>query len=144
MQNGSYHTSAIQHKIAEPLGSVASQLRAAIDPPSSIIYNTRAYATMLHRSPDKTAFSFLKGLDLAADLLITSWVKLNSYDLDFNLGLGKPMAVRRGRFPPVEGLVFLLPKILYGEIAVGLCLRNDDMERLKIDDMFAEYAVYRG
>ena len=144
MQNGTYQSSAIQNEIAKPLGSVASQLRSAIDPPSSITYNTRAYATLLHRSPDKTAFSFLKGLDLAEDLLITSWVKLNSYDLDFNLGLGKPMAVRRGRFPPVEGLVFLLPKSLDGEIAVGLCLRSDDMQRLKVDEMLTEYAVYRG
>ena len=144
MQNGTYHTSTIQKLIAEPLGSVASQLRLAIEPPSSIVYNTRAFATMLHRSPDKSCYSFLKGLDLTADLLITSWVKLNSYNHDFNFGLGKPKAIRRPRFPPVEGLIFLLPKSSDGEITASFCLRSDDMERLKADEVFAEYATHIG
>ena len=144
MQVGTYHTFPLDQLLAEPLGGVASQLRSAIEPPTQIVHNTRAYATVLDRSADKSCFSFLIGLDLTADLLITSWAKLDSYALDFGIGLGTPRAVRRPRFPPVEGLVFLLPKSGDGGVAVQLCLRSDDMDRLKFDESFVDFAAYIG
>lgn len=145
MQNMTYHTYTVQKLVEEPLGCVASQLRSALEPKTSNLgYNTRALATSLNRSPDKNLLSVTATLDLSADIMLSSWAKLDCYELDFNLGLGKPESVRRPQFEPVESLIYLMPRALDGEIAVGICLRDEDMERLKADEEFAKYGRYIG
>lgn len=125
------------------MGILASQLRSAVDPKtSSLAYNTRALATFLDRAPDKDSISFTATLDLSTDIMLSSWAKLGCYGLDFNLGLGKPEAVRRPQFDPVESLIYLMPRAPDGEIAVGFCLRDEDMERLRADEEFAKYGKY--
>jgi len=68
------------------------------------------------------------------------------YDFDFGFGIGKPEAARRPRLTEGarEGLVFFLPKTLDGEIAVGVCLRDEDMKRLRGDEEFANFGTYVG
>lgn len=145
VQNMTYHTYTLQKLIEEPLGGVASQLRSALDPKtSSLGHNTRALATVLHRTSDKNIVGFTATLDLSADIMLSSWAKLDCYELDFNLGLGKPEAVRRPQFEPVESLVYLMPRTLDGEIAVAICLRDEDMERLRADEEFAKYGRHIG
>ena len=127
------------------MGGVASQLRSALDPKTSNPgYNTRALATFLNRTPDKNIFSFTVTLNLSADIMFSSWAKLDCYELDFNLGLGKPEAVRRPQFEPVGSLICLMPRTLDGEIAVTIYLRDEDMERLRADEEFAKYGRYIG
>ena len=76
--------------------------------------------------------------------MFSSWAKLDCYELDFNLGLDKPEAVRRPQFEPVESLIYLMPRTLDGGIAVAICLRDEDMERLRADEEFAKYGRYIG
>jgi len=78
------------------------------------------------------------------DVRLSSWAKENCYDLDF--GFGKPTAVRRPQFAEGsrEGLVYFLPKTLEGGIFVGVCLRNDDLEKLRRDEEFARFGSYVG
>ena len=143
--NMTYHTYTLQKLVEEPLGGVASQLRSALDPKTSNLgYNTCALATFLNRSPDKNIISVTATLDLSADIMLSSWAKLDCYKLDFNVGLGKPEAVRRPQFEPVESLIYLMPRTLDGEIAVAICLRDEDMERLRADEEFAKYGRYIG
>lgn len=111
---------------------------------SNLGYNTRALATFLNRTPDENIISFTATLDLSADIMFSSWAKLDCYELDFNLGLGKPEAVRRPQFEPVESLIYSMPRTLDGEIAVAICLRDEDMERLRADEEFAKYGRYIG
>lgn len=145
VNNMSYHTYKLEELLGEPLCSVTSQLRSAIDPRTSNLgYNTRALATLLNRTQDKNNIDVTATLDLAVDIMVSSWAKLDCYNLDFNLGLGKPDSVRRPQFPPVESLIYLMPKRLDGEITVGICLRNEDMERLRVDEEFAKYGKYIG
>lgn len=145
VQNMTYHKYTLHKLIEEPMGAVASQLRWALDPKTSNLrYHTRALATFLDRVPDKSIVSFTATLDLSKDIMLSSWAKLDSYELDFGLGLGKPEAVRRPQFEPVESLIYLMPKRLDGEIAVGICLRDEDMRRLRADEEFAEYGRYVG
>ncbi|KAF2187607.1 hypothetical protein K469DRAFT_661572 [Zopfia rhizophila CBS 207.26] len=145
LQNMTYHTYTLQKLVSEPLGGVASHLRSALDPKTSRLgYRTRALATFLNRTPDKNVISFIATLDLSADIMLSSWARVNCYELDFNLGLGKPEAVRRPQFTPFESLIYLMPKTLDGEIAVGICLRDEDMERLRADEEFAKYGKYIG
>ncbi|KAF9270817.1 putative trichothecene 3-O-acetyltransferase [Marasmius fiardii PR-910] len=138
MQNLNYHTSAIQKLVEEPLGVVASQLRSALEP-KAIAYQTRALATLLDRAPPDTVISFTDSLDLSIDFMLSSWAKLNCYEFDFDLGLGKPESVRRPQFVPVESLGYLMPKARDGEITLAICLRDEDMERLKADAEFGKY-----
>ncbi|MCJ1304650.1 hypothetical protein MMC08_007463 [Hypocenomyce scalaris] len=145
IQNMTYHTYTLQKLVEEPLGGVASRLRSALDPKTSNLgHHTRALATFLDRSPDKSIISFTATLDLSADIMLSSWVKIDCYELDFNLGLGNPEAVRRPRFEPVESLAYLMPRTPDGEIAVAICLRDGDMERLRADEAFAKYGRYIG
>ena len=145
VQNMAYSTSNIEKLVKAPLGSIASKLRTAVDPKTSDIgYATRALATWFHRVEDKESVSVTATLNLAKDIMLSSWVKYSCYEMDFNLGLGKPEAVRRPQFTVVESLFYLMPKREDGEIAVALCLRQEDLERLKEDEEFGTYATYIG
>ena len=145
MQNMTYQKHTLQTLLEEPLGVIASQIRSAVDPKTSGLgYDTRALATFLDRSPDKSIISFTATVDLPRDIMISSWAKEDCYELDFNLGLGRPEAVRRPRFDPYESLMYLMPRKLDGEIAVAICLRDEEMERLRADVEFAKYARYIG
>jgi len=143
-QNLTYHTYTTQKLVDSPLGSIASDLRTAVDPATSTLrHDTCALATFLNNAPDKNVVNFTATLDLSKDIMLSSWAKVNCYELDFNLGLGKPEAVRRPQIcVPVESLVYLMPKTLDGEIAVLLCLGNDDLERLRADKEFVYYGEY--
>ncbi|MCJ1464393.1 hypothetical protein MMC07_003006 [Pseudocyphellaria aurata] len=145
VQNMVYHTQTLQKLVDEPLGSVAAQLRSAIDPKTSELgYHSRALATFLSRTPDKSIVSFIATLDLSADIMFSSWAKLNCYELDFGLRLGTPESVRRPRFNPCESLIYLMPRTLEGEISLAICLRDDDLERLRADEEFAKYGTFIG
>lgn len=145
VQNMAYSSARIGELLQEPLGATASSLRSKVDPKTSTLgYETSALATMLHRSPDKSFLSVTAALDWSKDLAFSSWVKEECYDLDFNLGLGKPEAVRRPQFDPVEGLFYLMPKRPDGEIIAMLCLREDDMDRLRADEAFVKYGTFIG
>lgn len=146
MQNMTYHTYTLQNLLSAPLGAIASHLRSAVDPRTShLAHITRALATILTRATDKSAISLTATLDLSVDIILSSWAKLGyCYELDFNLGLGKPDAVLRPQFPPVESLIYLMPRMPDGEIAVAVCLRDEDMERLRADEEVGKYGRYTG
>jgi hypothetical protein len=140
------HTSAMEALAKEPLGAIAAQLRAALDP-ESLRHSTRSLATRLSRKT--RGFVGFAGTSVPSlDVRLSSWAKESCYDLDFGLGfgIGKPEAVRRPRFAEGarEGLVYFLPKRLDMEIAVGVCLRDEDLARLKDDWGFAEFGTYVG
>ncbi|KIX95484.1 uncharacterized protein Z520_08604 [Fonsecaea multimorphosa CBS 102226] len=148
VQNMTYTTCPLEGLLDAHLGSIASKLREAVDPSTSnLAYATRALATWLHRAPpeDNNKVNVTATLDLSADIMLSSWSKYDyCYDLDFGLGLGKPEAVRRPQFVPVESLFYLMPKRQDGEIAAALCLREEDLDRLRKDEEFMKYAVYVG
>lgn len=37
-----------------------------------------------------------------------------------------------------------MPKALGGEIVAAICLRDEEMERLRVDEEFAKYGTYIG
>jgi hypothetical protein len=144
-QNMAYSKYKLQTLVEEPLGGVASQLRSALDSrKTDLEYHTRAVATMLNRTPDKSVISMGATIDFSNDILLSSWAKVDCFGFDFNFGLGKPEAVRRPQFDPFEGLIYLMPKTPDGEISVSICLRDEDLERLKADGEFVKYGRYIG
>ncbi|KAL4925143.1 uncharacterized protein BDV17DRAFT_294697 [Aspergillus undulatus] len=115
-----------------PLGITSANLRTTLHPEvSNTQHIVRATATVLSRSADRDLIGPTASIDTSTDITTSSWAKINAYSLDFNLGLGAPLAVRRPRFTPVEGLIYFLPKALDGEMGVAMCLRDEDLEQLK-------------
>lgn len=145
MQNMTYNTATLQHLVEEPLGATASKLRLQLDPQIvDLAYNTRALVTFLARSPDKTKAGFTANADTATDFALSSWAKVDLYGLDFNMGLGKPEAVRRPCFIPFDGLGYLMPRSPRGEMVAGICIRDENWEGLRVDEEFMKYATYIG
>ncbi|KAF2475872.1 putative trichothecene 3-O-acetyltransferase [Lindgomyces ingoldianus] len=145
VQNMAYNDSTLQEVAGESLGVIAAQLRSAVDPKTSnIAHRTSALATLLSQVEDKSHINVTANMDFSSDIMLSSWAKVNSYDLDFDLGLGKPEAVRRPMFTGVESLIYLMPKRRDGESAAGICLREEDMDRLRNDEEFIKYGTYIG
>jgi hypothetical protein len=145
LQTMTYNKDMIQTLSKEPLGVVAAQLRSQLDPKNNdLAFNTRALATFLSRSPDKTKASFTATVKIPSDFMISSWSRINCYELDFNLRLGKPEAVRRPHFIPFESLGYLMPRSPAGEMAIAICLRDEDWGRMRVDEEFVKYATYIG
>ncbi|UQC87675.1 trichothecene 3-O-acetyltransferase [Colletotrichum lupini] len=143
IQSMTKNSMAIKDLVERPLGEAASQLRSAVDP-TALSYGVRALATLMNQAADKSVFSFTGTLHLDRDLAFSSWAKLDLYEHDFGLGLGKPESVRRPQFTPVESLGYLLPKALDGSIALAICLRDEDMNGLKKDELWLKYSKYIG
>lgn len=146
IQNMTYHTFPLSTLVSSPLGVVAWHLRTAVDPKTSTLnHDTRALATYLTHTPDKSVVAFTASLELSHDIMLSSWSKIDSYTLDFDLGLGRPQAVRRPRFVPVESLIYFMPRRPPdGDLAVAICLRDQDLQRLREDGEFARFATEIG
>lgn len=139
------HRETAQELIRKPLGVIASELRHTLSSRDALAGNTMASATALVESL-KTSDS--KTSDRSSlpstDLKLSSWSKEACCDFNFGGVLGKADAVRRPAFEAWEGLVYLMPKDSDGSIAVALCLRGEDFERLRNDSVFSEYFTYVG
>lgn len=143
LSNHTYNTLPVSSILSSPLGSLASSLRLALNP-SDLSYAIRSLATQLFLTPDKSTIRYGADLDLSSDIFFSSWAKLPCYDLDFNLGLGFPESVRRPKFYAIEGLMYLMPIDRSGRIDAAICLRDDDMEALRHDPEFVEFAEWIG
>lgn len=141
--NATSHTYAINTVMDESLGILANNLRSALEP-GSLKHKTRVLATRINTAGNAQKPSFVSASIPELDVRLSSWAKEKCYDLEF--GFGKPVAVRRPQFiiGAREGLVYFLPKKSDGEIVVGICLREDDMERLKDDKEFIKFGVHIG
>jgi trichothecene 3-O-acetyltransferase len=104
----------------------------------------RSLATHLTLNPNKSSVTPGADLNLSSDIFFSSWAKLPCYNLDFNLGLGFPESVRRPRFDQVEGLMYLMPMDRGGGVDAAICLRDEELEGLRTDGEFGEYAKWIG
>lgn len=143
MSNHTYNTLPLSSVPSISLGSLASSLRLALNP-SDLNFAIRSLATHISLTPDKSSIAYGASMDLSTDIFFSSWAKLACYNLDFNLGLGFPESVRRPRFDVVEGLMYLMPIDRSGGIDAAICLRDEDLEGLKGDREFGEYAEWIG
>jgi hypothetical protein len=143
MSNHTYNTLSLSSISSTSLGSLASSLRLALHH-SDLNFGIRSLITYISLTPDKSSISYGANMDLSRDIFLSSWAKLPCYKLDFNLGLGFPESVRRPRYDVVEGLMYLMPMDNSGGIDIAICLRDEDLEGLKRDREFGEYAEWIG
>lgn len=136
---------ALAELASASLGTIASDIRAQLKPSDLVrsICNdaaiAEAQAGQRHAQGGDT-----KKKDRENTITMSSWTKADCTDVDFNLGLGSPIAVRRPMFTPIEGLVYLLPKGRGGEILAALCLREADMDGLRHDAEFCRWTEHIG
>lgn len=147
MTTATSHTYPVDDLVNQrSLGSVASGLRAALDP-ESLRNNAIRQATAIAQNKEAAAQRTIAALSNPSfDVRLSSWAKEKLYDLDFGPCLGQPEAVRRPKFMAGarEGLVYFLPKGRDGSIVAGICLRDGDMERLKIDEEVLQWSKWIG
>ncbi|PSK46538.1 Isotrichodermin C-15 hydroxylase [Elsinoe australis] len=145
MHHMTYHTFPAKELPSLPLGDIALDFRRAVDPATSdVAFRTRALATALDRAEAKSKFSFTACIDGSRDMMLSSWSKVDWYDLSFGLCLGKPEAVRRPYFQCNEGIIYFMPRRKDGEIAVGICARKEDLDSLRTDKEWARYGRWIG
>jgi len=146
LQNMAY----TKHSLADlndlPLGHIAAGLRKQVDPGTSdVAKRTRSLIAFLSQAPenlDKVSFTARQKYD--ADIALSSWSKVPAYDWDFGLGLGAAVAVRRPGFLPVESLMYIMPRDRDGSIVVAMCLRDEDVKRLREDEEWTKFVEYVG
>lgn len=158
------HTLSLENLLQQrSLGAIAADLRAALQDPDSLKRGLQVQATSIARDRKEqlqeakakakaAAAAAQKSISattkhpLRLDVRLSSWAKEGLYDVDFGPCLGKPEAVRRPRFREGarEGLVYFLPRARDGEIVVGVCLEEEDMQRLKVSPQVAEWARWIG
>lgn len=145
VQNNLFHKLPLHELSTLPLGAVASIFREGVTSTSpSLAFYSRALATALSRSDDKSSLRVGANLDLSSDLIISSFTTSGAYQLDFALDLGRPEAVRITRQNTFEGIAYLLPFTPDGDATVLVCLRNSDLAALVADESFSRYAQHIG
>ncbi|KAG6357496.1 hypothetical protein INS49_013373 [Diaporthe citri] len=147
MTTATSHTYPVDDLVNQKsLGAVASGLRAALSP-DSLRNSAVVQATAISRNKGAAAQRRIAALSNPSfDVRLSSWAKEKLYDLDFGPCLGQPEAVRRPRFVngAREGLVYFLPKGRDGSIVVGICLREEDMECLRMDGEVIQWSKWIG
>ena len=138
MQNETYTKASPRELKNSSLGALASKLRQDLIA-EDLKKDTQALITLMTHDSDKGKYSLACGVDWTRDTMISSWSKVDGYNMDFGLGV-KPTCVKRPRFNPVPGLVFMMPKRGDGEISVAACLHGGEMDNLKKDDDWTRYA----
>lgn len=147
MTTATWHFSSVDDLVHQrSLGAVASDLRAALNP-DNLKYHAQLQARTISQDKKTAAQRSVAALSNPSfDVRLSSWAKEKMYDLDFGPCLGRPEAVRRPRFleGAREGLVYFLPKSRDGSIVVGICLREDDMKRMRLDGEVGRWSRWIG
>ena len=99
----------------------------------------RTLRSGLARSLDMIGLSVVALLIVAKDVMMSSWARGGCYEVDFHLGM--PETVRWQPFVPMESIDCCLLRKWDG---LGICLREDDIERLKTDDELLRFAKFHG
>lgn len=122
---------------------LARRLRLSLDSvrPEEI----QSFATALNALADKGALACGASLKTSGglDLVVSSWAALGFSQTVFG-ELGRPVFCKRPNFGPVEGLVYIQPKTVDGDLDVAFCLNVEDIRALEVDETFMEYAEYIG
>jgi hypothetical protein len=129
-----------------PLDMVALQLRRSLSPDEGLGRKARIAAAQLTSSlshPLRTSSQSRSALP-STDIKMSSWAKESCSSFDFGGPFGIAEAVRRPEFKAWEGLAYMMPKALNGDIIVALCLRDADLDHLRSDETFACFGKYIG
>jgi hypothetical protein len=124
------------------LSVLAGKLRDNINNLKSVEVHT--FATAVAENDDKGALSYGALLDPTKfDIMFSSWAGSGLYQESFGK-LGNPLIAKRQKFKPMESLMYFMPKTVAGDIDVAVCLRQEDIDHLKVDEVLMKYGKYIG
>lgn len=127
------------HQLAcSSLSEIASQLRRSLN--SIDDHHIRSAATLLQNEKDKSTFQYGANAVMDRDLTISSWAGLKLATVSFGCALGQPTFVRRAIQADCEGLAYLMPTTIDGDIDVAVSLRRDDLDILEQDSVWKCFA----
>lgn len=121
------------------LGKTALAIRGSINAIDDTYI--RSLIHLVDSLPDATAVQPAFKSFLGKDLAITSWADLGLYDLDWGAAIGGGK-IDFVRIPKVgfDGLCIVLPPMENGAVEVIVGLKQQDMDVLKDDEAFLQYA----
>ncbi|EHA49621.1 trichothecene 3-O-acetyltransferase [Pyricularia oryzae 70-15] len=129
---------------ALPVGDVAGRLRAVLRDEEAQRRHFCAFATMVHRLDDKSVLANGARQDPHSGVGVSSYVNVKTGGMSFGDVLGRPVATRRPMMAPWPSLMYLMPLDAKGDMAVGFCLAEDEIETLRGDQVLGRYATYVG
>ncbi|ERF72995.1 hypothetical protein EPUS_08852 [Endocarpon pusillum Z07020] len=124
------------------LGTVASILRRTARDVNNE-YSVRSWVTFIANEPDKSSIMFGGSFNPDTDIGLSSLAHVELYSAEFGI-LGKPELVRRPNFHPLESCVYFWSQTEAGDFDVLMCLNEADVQALKMDQEWKEYAEYIG
>ena len=136
-----YSKSSVEDFSKVSVGTLASTLRK--DLLNINDHHVRSIATHIRSTRDRNNIRF--GANFSSnDVVVSSFTHLPIYACDFGPLLGKPDFIRRPTLTPADGLIYLMPKRPDGSIDVAITIREDDLERMRLDEKWAYYTEYIG
>lgn len=124
------------------LGTIASLLRRTTKGVSNE-YSVRSWVTFIANEPDKSTIMFGGSFNPDTDIGLSSLVHAELYSAEFGI-LGKPELVRRPNFTPLESCVYFWAQTEAGDFDVLMCLNEADVQALRMDQEWKEYAEFIG
>jgi hypothetical protein len=125
-----------------PLATLAQNLRRSLHNIDE--HYLRSLLTTIRDEPDKTRFSYGASLKSGLDMLCSSFANLGLQQCEFGPLLGKALFARRPRLADAEGVVYLMPKTIDGDVDVLASLRVEDVEALRRDPEWTKRVEYIG
>ncbi|KAL9577687.1 MAG: hypothetical protein Q9212_006210 [Teloschistes hypoglaucus] len=126
--------------IEAPLSDIAQAVRKETNRVTD--NHVRSFATLIEKEPDRNKIVFDMD-DPEADALISSWTTLPVWQ-DFGEVLGKPEFVRRPTGGPWRGVCYMMPKRPDGGMDLLISLSEEEMKRLREDEVVKAVAEFVG
>ena len=124
------------------LGTAASILRRAVKAVNTE-YSARSWATFIANEPDKSTIMFGGSFNPDTDIGLSSLVHTELHSAEFGI-LGKPDLVRRPNFLPLESCIYLWSRTEAADMDMLMCLNEADVQALRMDQEWKEYAEFIG
>lgn len=126
---------------SEPLATIARAIRCGIETIKSDATLAQDAYTLASLLPDVRklipAFADIWGRNLVS----STWVDFPLFDVDFGPALGKPELIRIPRYQWFR-IHIIGPRKPNGDVELFICLNGDEMDRLRQDVEFQQYATF--
>lgn len=133
---------AVEDLKTASLASLAQKLRRSMQERDE--YYLRSLLTSGRNSPDKTTLSYGVCMKSGLDMVNSSFVDLGLLHSEFEGVLGKALFARRPRLDDAEGVTYLMPKTIDGDVDVAASLRVEDVKKLRRDPEWMRFVEYIG
>jgi len=138
----SFTTLPLEGAITDSISSTAIAVRRSLLEVDD--HQVRSFFHLLQTEKDRTTIAYGANMNPETDLMITSFAAQKLYETGFGEVLGKPEFVRRPDLPDGRGLFYLMPKTREGDIDLIACLTEEELQGLRKDKLWSDFAEFIG